>query len=257
MFIDGLDFKFSYSGNLDLLNRKKISIVGSRKPTKYSKMIIQRLSSLLAKHGVCIVSGGAMGIDAVAHNGAGSFNTIAVLPCGINVRYPAVNKNLLNDIEKNGLLLSQFKDEDKARVYTFVKRNEVVVYLGEILIVGEADLNSGSMRSVEFALKMKKDIYVLPQRIGESAATNKLVEEGKAKVIYNIEKFVLDFVGESLNASLHPKGTTHVENHKDEFLVFCDTNPSYDEALAKYPSRVFEAELNGEISIENGRVFIS
>lgn len=240
-------FNFSYNGNKDLLKRKKISIVGSRKPTKYSKMMIQKLSSLLAKYNVVIVSGGAMGIDAVAHNGAGSLNTIAVLPCGIDIRYPAVNKNLLNDIEKNGLLISQFDLGEKPRNYYFVQRNEVVVSLGEVLIVGEADLNSGSMRSIEFALKMKKKIYVLPQRIGESEATNKLVQENKAEFIYDIEKFVLDFVGiDSL----------HVEKNLDEFMTFCSTNPSYDETLAKFPARVFEAELNGEIKVKNGQIFI-
>ncbi len=245
--LDDEKFNFSYSGNQDLLRRKKIAIVGSRKPTKYSKIMIQKLASLLAKQGVCIVSGAAMGIDAVAHNGAGASNTIAVLPCGINIRYPAVNKNLLNSIQKDGLLISQFESDEKPRNYYFVQRNEVVVSLGEVLIVGEADLNSGSMRSIEFALKMKKKIYVLPQRIGESEATNKLVEENKAEFIYDIEKFVLDFVG---------KEALHVEAKLDEFLVYCSKNPSYDEVLAKYPNKVFEAELNGEISVQNGRVFI-
>lgn len=70
------------------------------------------MTSLLAKNDVCVVSGGAMGIDAVAHNGAGSKNTIAVLPCGIDIRYPAVNKNLLNAIEEDGLLISQFEMGD-------------------------------------------------------------------------------------------------------------------------------------------------
>ena len=84
-----------YDGDLELLKRVKISIVGSRKPSKYSRLTIQQLSSALSKVGVCVVSGGAMGIDAIAHTGAGPSNTIAVLPCGVNVRYPAVNKNLL------------------------------------------------------------------------------------------------------------------------------------------------------------------
>ena len=134
-----------------------------------------------------------------------------------------------------------------SRAYTFVLRNEIVVSLGDALIVGEADLNSGTMRSVEFALEMGKDIYVLPQRIGESVATNKLVEENKAKVIYDIDKFVLEFVG---------KSSLHVDSNSDEFLNFCSSNPTYEELLVKYPSRVFEAELNGEIKVQNGRVFI-
>jgi len=246
MLINDFKFDFSYKGNLDLLESKKVSIVGSRKPSKYSREIIQNLAALFAKYGVVIVSGGAMGIDAVAHTGATASNTIAVLPCGINVRYPSVNKNLLNAIEKDGLLLSQFKDDEKPRNYYFVQRNEVVVSLGEILIVGEADLNSGSMRSIEFAIKMKKKIYVLPQRIGESEATNKLVMENKAEFIYNLEKFVLDFVGNS---------ATKIEIIKDDFLLFCAKRPSYDEALQKFPDRVFEAELSGEIEVKNGKIF--
>ncbi|MDD5373414.1 MAG: DNA-protecting protein DprA [Sulfurimonas sp.] len=235
-----------YDGNLELLKRTKISIVGSRKPTKYSREIIQKLSSALSKNGVCIVSGGAMGIDAVAHAGAGSSNTIAVLPCGIDIRYPAVNKNLLNDIQKNGLLLSQFEEGFCATPWSFVVRNELVVALGDVLVVGEAEIDSGTMRSVEFALKMKKEIFVLPQRLGESSGTNLLVKEQRAKVIYDIDEFVTKF---SANKNLQsPK--------MDDFIEFCTANPTYDEALAKYPQKVFEAELSGEIEIIGGKIFV-
>ncbi|MCW8895869.1 DNA-processing protein DprA [Sulfurimonas sp.] len=232
-----------YDGNLELLKRVKISIVGSRKPSKYSRLMIQKLSSSLSKAGVCIVSGGAMGIDAVAHSGAGASNTIAVLPCGVNVRYPLVNKNLLNDIQKSGLLLSQFDADFKVTSWSFVVRNELVVALGDVLVVGEAELNSGTMRSVEFALKMQKEIFVLPQRLGESEATNRLVKENKAKVIYDIDEFVSRFT--TCNDELHVE---------DEFLNYCSTNPTYDEALKKFPDKIFEAELSGEIIIQNGRI---
>ncbi len=239
--------KLFYDGNLSLLEREKISIVGSRKPTKYSRLQIQNLSSKLSKIGICIVSGGAMGIDAVAHNGAGCSNTISVLPCGIDIRYPAVNKNLLNNIQKNGLLLSQFEEGSTSRPYTFVLRNELVVALGKVLVVGEADLDSGTMRSVEFALKMGKEIYVLAQRIGESNGTNKLLSEGKAKAIYDIDEFIsFIFADAQLNS----------QSNDDEFLIFCKTNPKYDEVLVRFPDRIFEAELNAEIEVLNGRVVL-
>ncbi len=236
--------KLYYDGNLELLKRVKISIVGSRKPTKYSRQIVQKLSSSLSKAGVCVVSGGAMGIDAIAHSAAGGSNTIAVLPCGVDLRYPAVNKNLLDDIQKSGLLLSQFEPDFSATPWSFVVRNELVVALGDVLVVGEAELNSGTMRSVEFALKMGKEIFVLPQRLGESEATNELVKQNRAKVIYNIDEFVSKFsIGESSES-----------DNSDEFIEYCKTNPSYDDTLKKFPDRVFEAELNGEIDIQNGRV---
>ena len=234
-----------YAGNLALLKRDKISIIGSRKPSKYSREITQKLSFSLAKAGVCIVSGGAMGIDAIAHLGAGATNTISILPCGINIKYPAVNKNLLTDIQNNGLLISQFEENFRAKPWSFVVRNELVVALGKVLIVSEAELNSGSMRSVEFALKMGKEIYVLPHRLGESNATQKLLHEGKAKVIYDIDSFVDQF-----------SSRTPVYVEKDDFSLFCETNPSYEDLVSKFPSRVFEAELNGEIEIRNAKVYL-
>lgn len=233
-----------YGGNLSLLDKVKISIVGSRKPTKYSRLFIEKLSSSLAKSDICVVSGGAMGIDATAHLGATSFNTIAVLPCGVDVCYPAVNKNLLGEIGKNGLLLSQFESGFKATPWSFVVRNEVVVALGEVLVVGEAEIGSGTMRSVEFALGMGKEIFVLPQRLGESEGTNQLLRDKKAKAIFDIDEFVSRFATDKIST---PKV-------KDDFMEFCKTNPTYDEALARFPQRVFEAELNGDIKIKSGIV---
>ena len=233
-----------YSGNLELLEKTKISIVGTRKPSKYTREFTQKLASKLSKHNICVVSGGAMGVDAIAHLGAGSNNTIAILPCGIDIKYPSVNKKLLENIEKDGLLLSQFELGFKSRPWTFVTRNEITVALGDVLVVCEADINSGSMRSVEFALAMGKAIYVLPQRLGESKGTNSLLESGNAKAIY---AFVESF---------SPFDSNEVDVIEDVFLTFCDSSPSYDEALAKFPERIFEAELNGEIEIVNGRVIL-
>lgn len=233
-----------FSGNSSLLKKTKISIVGTRKPSKYTRECTQKLASSLSKHNICVVSGGAMGVDAVAHAGAGSANTIAVLPCGIDIKYPSVNKNLLCAIEKDGLLLSQFEVGFKSRPWSFVTRNELVVALGKVLVVCEADLESGSMRSVEYALRMGKEIFVFPQRLGESKATNELLDSGKAKAIYDIDTFVSKFFD----------GEVSVKNHSDPFLEYCKTSPTYDELLAKYPQRVFEAELNGEIKISNGKI---
>ncbi len=232
-------------GDLELLKRTKVSIIGSRRTLKYSREMTHKLATRLAKVGVCIVSGGAMGIDAVAHLGAGVSNTIAVLPCGINIKYPSVNKNLLSNIQKSGLLLSQFQENDRARPWSFVVRNELVVALGEVLVVAEAELDSGSMRSIEFALKMGKEIFVFPHRLGESNATNELLQEGKAQAIYNIDTFVSRFSTlENLSVKIDP------------FIEFCETTPSYEEAIVKYPTRVFEAELNAEIEVRNGKIFI-
>ena len=230
-----------YKGDIKLLKKRKISIVGTRKPNSYTEQNTYILAQRLAQNKIAIVSGAAMGVDAIAHNGATPSNTIAVVGTGLNIKYPTINKKLIESIEQNGLVLSQFNHNQAATRYTFPLRNEIVVALSEALIVTQADLNSGSIRSVEFAIKMGKPIYVFPHRLYESEGTNNLLASNKATAIYDIDKFIADFTGYKNDII-----------HKDKFLEYCKTNPTYDEAVIKYPSEIFEYELSGKIKIENG-----
>ncbi len=230
-------------GDLSLLNRPKVSIVGTRRPSAYTRQYTYDLARALSRRGVCIVSGAAMGVDAIAHQGAGAENTIAVMANSLDIRYPSVNRVLIEEIEKKGLTLSQFDPDFKATAWSFVLRNEIVVALGEFLIVTEADTDSGSMRSVEYALKMEKKIFVLPHHIGESEGTNHLLKEGLAEPIYDIEAFASQF-GQAVDNMVL----------KDDFFYFCQKSPTFDEALECFGDRIYEAELEGMVVVENGLV---
>ncbi len=234
--------KLYYRGNPKLLQRKKVSIVGSRRPSAYAKEYTYYIAKELAKRGVVVVSGAAMGIDTLAHMGAGAKNTIAVFGNGLEIIYPKVNKNLIETIYQEGLALSFFEPDFKATNWSFVARNELVVALGECLIVTEANSKSGSMRSVEFALAQGKKIFVLPHRLNESKGTNELLAKGLAVPIFDIESFLDSF------------GT--VQEQKDEFSLFMQNNPTLDEAIAKFGTKVYEAELEGKIQIINGKCFL-
>lgn len=234
-----------YKGTLDLLTRPKISIVGTRRPNPYTRAITLELSKKLSYAGMVIVSGAAAGVDALAHEGAGADNTIAVLPSGIDIRYPKANDKLIESIEKHGLTLSQFEPDFMAREWSFVVRNEIVVALGEVLIVTEADIGSGSMRSVEYALEMGKQVYVLPHRIRESEGTHRLLAEGRAIAIEEIDSFVATITKSARNTM-----------NDTPFLLFCRTMPTYEEVIARFPSEIFEAELAGIIEVRNGRVAV-
>ncbi|WP_457746662.1 DNA-processing protein DprA [Sulfurimonas sp.] len=236
-----------YKGNLALLQQRKVAIVGSRKPNAYARAMTAQLALKLAQNGLIIVSGGAIGVDALAHKNAGAKNTIMVAATGLDKQYPAINKNLITQIEQEGLVLSQFETATPAHKYNFVLRNELTVALAEVLIVTYADENSGTMRSVEYAQKMGKKIYVLPHRIGESIGTNKLLSQNQAEAIYDMDAFVKE---------LAPASRVELKK-EDDFLIFCATNPTYEETLKKFPTRVFEAELSGIITIVNGRVRVS
>ncbi len=230
-----------YIGDLSLLQRRRVSIVGSRKPNAYARTYTQTIAKKLADAGVCVVSGGAIGVDALAHKAAGAANTVMVAATGIERRYPAINKTLIEAIEQEGLVLSQFPKGTPSLRRNFVMRNELIVALGEVLVVTYADLGSGTMRSVEYALKMGKTVFVLPHRLGESEATNRLLAQNKAEAIYDIEAFVARF------------GVVKKEED-DPVLAFCATHPTYEEALARFGEAIFLYELEGKIKIEAGRV---
>ncbi|MDR0407807.1 MAG: DNA-processing protein DprA [Campylobacteraceae bacterium] len=231
-------------GKKELLEHKKIAIVGSRKALHYSKDATQKLSNMLSSNGVVVVSGGAIGIDAAAHTGAFP-NTIAVLANSLDIFYPKINYKLLDNISKQGLLLSEYQPVTYATKYSFVLRNRLVVGLCDALVIAQADLNSGSLRSAQFALELKIPIYVLPHRLKESEGTDMLLKDGKAEIIENLREFADIFAEKSL------------QNHQsvyDEILEFCAKNSDLNVCLRRFGEKIFEYELDGKIKIADMKV---
>jgi len=229
-----------YIGDTKLLQKRRISIVGSRRPNTYAQKMTHLISHGLAKRDIVIVSGAAIGVDSIAHKAAGAENTIAVVANGLDIKYPAINKKLIEDIEKKGLVLSSYKQGQKARNYSFVQRNEIVVALSEALIVTYADEKSGTLSSINYALKMGKKVYTIPHRLEESIGTQKLLDQGLIEPIYFLDKFLDSFCP--------------VEKQEDELSKYLKTFPKYEDAISKYSSKIFELELEGSIIVENGLI---
>ena len=229
-----------YKGDLSLLEKPAVSIVGTRKPCAYTKEMTMRLAQQFASIGYSVVSGAAMGVDAVAHQGAMP-STIAVMANSLDIIYPRVNQRLINTIFQKGLALSEYETGTRATRYSFVVRNRIVVALGDFLIITEADENSGTMRSAEIAIELGKKIYVLPHRLGESRGTWKLLHEGNAELITDIDAFVSRF-GEPVQ-------------EEDPLIAFCRKIPPLSEAVEKFGDQVYEYELEGLVEIKNLKVY--
>ncbi|MDX1808058.1 MAG: DNA-processing protein DprA [Sulfurospirillaceae bacterium] len=230
-----------YEGNLSLMNMPMVAIVGTRHPISYTKQLCLNLGNALKKRGVCVVSGAAMGVDALAHRSAFP-NTIAVMANSLDICYPKVNFSLIEDMRRESLLLSEYEENTKATNYSFVLRNRLVVALGEVLVVAEADLDSGSMRSAEIAHQLGKKIFVFPHRSGESLGTNMLLSKGMATAIYDIDDFA-DKFGKIIETS-------------DKFLDFCKENENIQDILEKFGDMVYEYELAGKIEIHDMKVLV-
>lgn len=176
-----------YKGDIALINKLSISIVGSRKSSSYGEECTEYLVKSMSKNFV-IVSGLASGIDAHAHWNTCKYKgkTIAVLGCGIDFIYPYKNRELYNCLINSHLVISEYPGIIKPKPYFFPFRNRIVAALGSELYVMQASLRSGTMTTVNEALEINRDVYVLPYRLGESIGEgcNYLIEQG-ANLITN------------------------------------------------------------------------
>lgn len=232
-----------YQGNLKLLECKKIAIVGTRKPNPYAKALTQTLASSIAKFGGVVVSGGALGIDIIAHT-ASFPQTIMIAPTDLNHCYPSTNKAMIQKIYRDSLALSEYENNPTPRAYHFLERNRIVIALSDAIIIPQADLASGSMESAKIALSLGKPLYVLPHRIGESEGTNVLLAQGKAKAIYNSQEWLNEWFG---SLFVPPQ---------DEILDFCSKIPEIEEAYQRFGDKLYEYELEGKIERKNGRFYV-
>lgn len=231
-----------FRGKPELLERPKVAIVGSRRPTAYTRTQVHRIASLIAGAGGVVVSGGALGTDGVAHQGAGNA-TIAVFANSLDAVYPKTNKKLIETIYENALALSEHAANPRPKPYDFIRRNRIVTGLADAVVVAQADLSSGSMHSARFALAQGRPLYVLPHRAGESDGTNELLAAGKAKAIYSPEAF-LEEIGLAAPAG----------GEEDPLLAYCAAGPSYDDVLARFGDALLEYELEGKVEVSNGKV---
>lgn len=171
----------SYRGSLDHLRKPKVAIVGSRHPTYYGRKLAYEFSHVLASAGVSIISGGAIGIDAIAnHTALQVGSSCAILGSGLSRMYPPRNLNLFLSMQKQGLLLSEFEEQSSPQKWNFPRRNYTIAALADFVLVIEATLTSGSLITAQHALSCNVDVGALPGPVDNlnCVGTNYLIKEG-------------------------------------------------------------------------------
>ena len=185
--ISEIPYSLHLRGDNQLVENKIVAIVGSRKSTKYGNEVAYKMAKLLSNRGYTVISGMASGIDTYAHIGAleGKGSTIAVVGSGLDYIYPKKNTKLFFDIVNNGLVISEFFLGVKPVSYNFPRRNRIISGLADFIIVVEATKKSGSMLTVNYALKQGKDVFAVPGEIFSktSEGTNLLIMDGAYPLI--------------------------------------------------------------------------
>jgi DNA processing protein len=154
-------------GDLDVLRRPGIAVVGCRGATEYGLDVAEQIGAGVARAGGCIVSGLARGVDAAAHEAAldAGGTTIAVLGCGVDVYYPQQNMRLQDRIAEAGLLLSEFLPGDSPRKHRFPHRNRIIAALSRAVVVVEAGDRSGALNTAEHAMTMGTPTWGVPNAL--------------------------------------------------------------------------------------------
>lgn len=175
-------------GKTELLRAPSVAIVGSRDHTNYGREVAHQLSVAAAGAGVCVVSGMARGLDAVAHEGAltAGGGTIGVLGNGIGVVYPAANRALYSQVEAQGLLLTEHPPGERPTLGAFPRRNRLISGLSDVLVVVEAAKGSGTMLTVAAALEQGREVMAVPGPITSrtSEGTNQLLRDGADPLLH-------------------------------------------------------------------------
>lgn len=184
------------------------AVVGTRNPTEYGKMITAKFSRELAENNAVIVSGMAMGVDAIAHWAAlhVAKRTIAFLGCGVNVIYPAVNSHLYKEILQNhGLIISEFPPDIRTLKGHFVTRNRLISGISKGVLVAEGLIDSGSLITARYALAQGKEVFAPPAPINSSfsKAPNLLLKEG-AKLVTEVDDILEEFHMKNTSAIKKP-----------------------------------------------------
>lgn len=164
-------------------NLESLSIVGSRKASQYGIKVAETFAEDLARAGLQIVSGGAIGIDTAAHLGAikGNGKTVVVLGSGVDEFYPKRNTKLFKQIIANGgAVISEFPLGTKAVPNNFPKRNRIINGLSKGVLLVEGSKNSGALITVECAIAENREVYCVPGDIFQpnSFATHSLIKDG-------------------------------------------------------------------------------
>ncbi len=227
------------TGNVEALNGRLIAGVGSRKPTRYGKDVVEYIMNPLLENDFCLVSGLADGIDSEVHKIAvrSKGKTVAVLGCGIDGTYPKFNQQLRKQIEIDGASVSEYPPKAGCSPYMFPIRNRIIAGLSMGVIIFEAAKKSGTMITANYALNNSREVFAVPGSVfsKQSEGTNHLISLGAVPICSNHDVF------DTFNIEYKPKSDKSIPQKKQ--IKLSDTEQKIMEVLQQgqlRPDEMFE-----------------
>lgn len=231
-----------YRGDLKVLENKCVSVVGTRRASVSAKKAALQFAMDAADDGCTVVSGLAFGIDVFAHKGALKASkgaTVAILPGGIDIIYPASHTKIAAQIlEQGGLLLSEYTPGTPAQVFRFVQRDRLIAALSSVTVVVQAPAGSGALITAQFALENGRDV------IFHSACFDKDAEMLKAVRIKELE-------AASLEKDVSSKFANTAERYLEDGAPVIDSYADYVKLQNENPGTVFCRKTDSQPELFN------
>ncbi len=220
-------------GALSAADEWAVSVVGTRRPTPYGRQVAEELAHQLAANRVCVVSGLARGVDAIAHRAAlqAGGRTVAVMASGLDIVYPPEHAKLAGEIAEQGALVSEQPLGTEPRGDFFPRRNRIMSGMSLGVLVVEGDFKSGALITARFANDQNREVFAVPGSIfsPQSRGTNDLIQQG-AKLVRKV-----DDVLEELNLTMAPQ-----QIEMQELIPATDTEADLLRHISKEPVHIDE-----------------
>ncbi len=213
-------------GNIELLKKLGIAIIGSRKCTKYGEKMAIKFAKELSQYNLTIISGMAEGIDSFAHIGSieAYGSTIAVLPSGFNNIYPEKNIELYKKIIQNGgLVISEYDEDNKAKSEQFLERNRIISGLAIGTLIIEGGYRSGTSVTAKLTKEENKYIFCIPSSLENSKGIvpNQLIKEG-AFLVTEVEDIISKYPNLNLVKKKIKNSNVHIDIVNNEYKNIYD-----------------------------------
>ncbi|MBN1779532.1 DNA-processing protein DprA [bacterium] len=198
-------------GNAESLSDDRcVAVVGTRGPTAYGRRMAEMLAGELADRGIIVVSGMARGIDTCAHRASleHGYRTWGILGCGLNVVYPPENSRLYEQVQRDGLLVTEFPLGEQPLADHFPRRNRIISGLCLGTVVIEAGERSGALITAYMALEQGREVFAVPGQAGQkmSRGPHRLIREG-AKLVENVQDILEEIPQLQTPGSFRPDRT--------------------------------------------------
>lgn len=213
-----------------------VAIVGTRHASAYGREVAHTLATALARHGVTVVSGLALGIDTCAHRAAldAGGRTIAVLGSGVDQIYPQQNRELARAIMRSGAVISDYALGVRPEAGNFPPRNRIISGLSRAVIIVEAGKRSGALITASFAADQSRELYAVPGSILHpgSVGCNQLIQQGAAPLL-SVEELLDQLNLERERDARHVRQTVPPDPQEAEVLALLSTEPRHVDELTR------------------------